>query len=411
MELNITAEDRVQLWNNHMAVIFIPATVFLAICFILGIIANPTVIFVFLLRMKSSRDDRYFIPFLSSVDLLGLLMNCFGAWLQYFPYVHYDKVLSIPCKLYWFGSSSIASFSAFILVAIAVQRYLKICRPYGRQMDLNIRRLYLVFALFISAVIAFPFTIFYDMVPLESPDYNVTGYICSRDQNYSSNNEPIVYSVTIASLVFINIILLMTIYCAIGKAIFKQTRLKTRRRLSAKRRMGRINMDTNMDLESNVETGTMKNFQSEDISEYSECTLDRRETKKKFVGTGGMSSLPEHPSGKSLDLEKIREITRTTTKSIQYYRQLRKRIDRFTWMFLIMTFVAIISYVPKATLFMFESLDTKFWQGFSDFGRAAVEVSYRLHALHHTCNAFIYGYFDTHFRAEIKKFCTRTSTR
>lgn len=281
-------------------------------------------------------------------------------------------------------------------------------------MDLKLRRLYLAVALFISSVIAFPFILFYDMVPIYSSDYNVTGYICSRGQTDWLNNEPMVYSVTIASLVFINIILLMTIYCSIGKAIFKQTRLKKRRNLSAKRRMGRINMDTtSFDVESmngQGENGTLKNVQSDDVSEYSEWTLDRRDTRKKFKGTE-MSNIPEHPAGNSLDLEKIRDTVRATTKTMHYYRNLRKRIDRFTWMFLILTTVAVISYVPKATLFILESLDILFWTKFSDPLRAVVEVVYRLHALHHTCNAFIYVYFDTHFRAEIKKFCTRVSER
>lgn len=410
MDWNNTIEDHLQQWNDHMTIVFIPATVFLALCFLLGIVANPTVIMVFLLRLKNSRDDRYFIPFLSFVDLLGLTLNCLGAWLQYFPYVHDGDNLSIPCKLYWFGSSSIASFSAFILIAIAIQRYLKICRPHGKQMDLKIRRLYLVVALFISAIIAFPFTLFYDMVPLESPVYNVTGYICSRGQSKWPNNEPVIYSITIASLVFINILFLMVIYCSIGKTIYKQTRLKNKRKLSAKRRIGRINLDFNFDVESMNGNGTFKNGQSDDVSEYSEWTLDRREhNKNRFVGNE-MSTLPECPTGNSLDLDKMREV-RQKSKSLQYYRHLRKRIDRFTWMFLIMTVVAMISYIPKSTLLMFESLNFLFWMSFPDIGRSIVEVMYRLHALHHTCNAFIYGYFDTRFRNEIKKICNRVSDR
>ncbi|XP_061196295.1 neuromedin-U receptor 2-like [Saccostrea echinata] len=410
MFYNDTEESQLQEWNGHMALVFIPATAFLALCFVVGTVANPTVVIVVLFRMKSSRDDRYFIPFLSFVDLLGLTLNCLGAWLQYFPYVHDNDSLFIPCKLYWFGTSGIASFSAFILIAIAIQRYLKICRPHGKQMDLKIRRLYLAVALFISAIIAFPFTLFYDMAPIESRMYNVTGYICSRGQSKWLNNEPVIYSVTIASLVFINILLLMIIYCSIGKTIYRQTRLKNRRKLSAKRRMGRINLESSFDVESlnERENVTLKNGQADDISEYSDWTLDRRgNNKKRFVGSE-MSTLPEYPTGNSFDLDKMRDI-RGKTKSLQHYRHLRKRIDRFTWMFLIMTMVAMVSYVPRATLLMFESLDSQFWISFPDFWRSVVEVAYRLHALHHACNALIYGYFDTRFRAEVKKFCKRVS--
>lgn len=112
------------------------------------------------------------------------------------------------------------------------------------------------------------------MVFIYSFDYNVIGYICFCGQIDWLNNEFMVYSVIIVFLVFINIILLMIIYCLIGKVIFKQICLKKCRNLSVKRRMGRINMDI-ISFDVEFMNGILKNVQSDDVFEYFEWILDR----------------------------------------------------------------------------------------------------------------------------------------
>lgn len=373
-----------QNWNAYMSSVYLPTTVLVTICFSVGLIANSTVLLVFVVRLRNSRDDRYFIPYLSAVDLLGLSLNVIGIWMEYFHSVRESSESHHACKLLWYFCSAIGCLSAFILIGIAIQRYVKVCRPYKKEMTLKYRRLFLIAALLISVTVAFPFIPFYDLVPTYSSKFNATGYICKQDQTRWENNGPVVYSITISSLIFINISCLVILYSLIGRTIYQQTRLKKKRRSSAKRRVDLLAKESNMD--SEYPTILNDHIHNDDVSEYCEWTLDKR--------LDDMSSAAD---------AKISQNEKSKTVSLrQYYQTLNKRVDRFTCMFLAITVVAMVSYIPKAAILIVESLDNAFWDDLTDTERSFAVLIYRFHVLHHASNAFIYGYFDTRFRSEIR---------
>ncbi|XP_061168796.1 neuropeptide Y receptor type 6-like [Saccostrea echinata] len=366
-------------WNTHMSWIYLPSLVLVTLCSVMGLIANSAVILVFIARLRHSRDDRYFIPYLSIVDFIGLVLNMVAIWTQYYSSIMDGDGLALLCKLFWYLCSVIGCLSAFMLIGIAVQRYLKICRPCGKQMTLKYRRLLLIAALLISTTITIPILPIYDVVPIYSSRFNATGYVCKQDQTHWHNSESIIYNILLFSLVFVNISCLVILYSLIGRTIFQQTNLKKKRRTSAKRRIGLLKQETNIDLEfptmTNQGEETSERFQTDDQLEHCDSKYSH------IIQTDKTAS----------------------TKSLgRYYRKLNRRTDQFTCMFMTITVVAMVSYIPKATLLIVESLDATFWDGLSDNFRRFVEVIYRLHVLHHTSNAFIYCSFDARFRSEIK---------
>jgi hypothetical protein len=379
---NLNTSRDLQIWNAYMSSVHLPTTVLVTICFSVGLIANSTVLLVFIVRLRNSRDDRYFIPYLSTVDLLGLCLNVIGTWMEYFHTVQESSDSRSVCKLMWYFCSAIGCFSAFILIGIAIQRYLKICRPYKNEMTLKYRRIYLIVALLVSVGIAFPFIPFYDLVPTYNSKFNATGYVCKQDQRNWPNNEPVVYSITISSLIFLNISCLVILYSLIGRTIYQQTSQKKKRRSSARRRVGLLAKETNMD--SEYPTIGKDHFHDDDVSEN--CEWPKR--------------LDEFSSAADT---RISPDQKAKTKSLkQYYQTLNKKVDRFTCMFLAITVVAMVSYIPKAAILIVESLDDAFWDDLTDIERSFALLIYRFHVLHHASNAFIYGYFDTTFRSEIR---------
>lgn len=390
LQMNFDEERNrsIEQWNEQMSWIYLPTLVIVNVCFVVGLVSSSTVIVVFVARLRHSRDDRYFIPYLSAVDLFGLVMNMLGIWGSYIHSVSANKDMGFACKGLWYICSAFGCFSAFLLIGIAIQRYLKVCRPCGQQMTLKFRRLWLLIAFIVSVAISIPFVLFYDFVETKSSRYNVTGYICKQDQTSSDMvTGPAAYSIAIASLVFVNIILLVILYCFIGRAICQQTDMRKRRRSSAKRRNNLLTTVTNTDIDFPTTTmeETSFQYQNDDVSEYCDWTMDKRDRSSKDAQNG--TNLDPKSKSKSLG---------------QFYRKLNRHVDRFTCMFLTITAVAMVSYIPKASILIAESLNTSYWEEQTDLERTFSEMIYRLHILHHTSNSFIYAYFDSRFRAEIK---------
>lgn len=99
----------IEQWNEHMSWIYLPTLVVVNVCFVLGLVSSSTVIVVFVARLRHSRDDRYFIPYISAVDLFGLIMNMIGIWASYIHSVSASKDYGISALL--LGASPLSSCS------------------------------------------------------------------------------------------------------------------------------------------------------------------------------------------------------------------------------------------------------------------------------------------------------------
>ena len=65
--------------------------------------------------------------------------------------------------------------AALMLVVIAVQRYLKVCRPFGAQMTLQRKYLAIIITIAVATVSAVPATFFYGEVEVFNRQTNITG--------------------------------------------------------------------------------------------------------------------------------------------------------------------------------------------------------------------------------------------
>lgn len=65
----------VEDWNSEYARRYLASTILQSLFLVLGFSGNLMVIVIYTTRMKSKNDDRYFIPLLAGVDLLGCLVS------------------------------------------------------------------------------------------------------------------------------------------------------------------------------------------------------------------------------------------------------------------------------------------------------------------------------------------------
>ena len=134
---------------------FLLQTIIHGLVILFGIVGNSFVLFIYIVKMRrTQREARYFIPILAGFDLLVCILAATIIIGNYLPYIGvFNDVL---CKATYFLLAISISVSNALLLTIAIQRYLKVCRPLGKQMHLFWRRLATVLMLTTSIVYAVP---------------------------------------------------------------------------------------------------------------------------------------------------------------------------------------------------------------------------------------------------------------
>ncbi|CAC5405542.1 unnamed protein product [Mytilus coruscus] len=78
----------------------------------------------------------------------------------------------------------------------------------------------------------------------------------------------------------------------------------------------------------------------------------------------------------------------------------RSIMYKFSLMFMVITIVFLICYLPKVILMVMEGRNPKFWENFSSGQRAGVLFVYRFYIVNNVVNPFIYTFMDMKFRQE-----------
>jgi len=107
---------------------------YLCVLAAVGSAGNALVLVVFS-KKKDKLTSTLFIIALASVDLITCLVVM--PYTVYMEIVNFRVASDVSCKLYQFFITCNIPFSALVMVAIAVDRYLCICHPFARVLTLD----------------------------------------------------------------------------------------------------------------------------------------------------------------------------------------------------------------------------------------------------------------------------------
>ena len=199
-------------WNNDYARRYIASTVLHSLYLVLGVCGNLTAIIIYTTKMNSKHDDRYFIPFLASVDLAGCIVSTtFMLITNNHPYSYPNTAI---CKLLHFSASGLIVESIFLLFVISVQRYQKICRPFGFQMNLRCKRIVAILVSLLAIALAFPSIFLYERIEVVHLSTNVTGHGCGPVPN--TDTFAAIHRIVFMVFEFISIICMSIFYGCVG---------------------------------------------------------------------------------------------------------------------------------------------------------------------------------------------------
>lgn len=210
-------------WNNSIVSKLIPDSVILMLYLVIGFVGNSIVIYIQLWRMKGNKDDRFFVLALAIADLLACVTNtCFSLYTNLHPVTFTNDML---CKTMWFIGINVTIVSSLMLLVIAVERYLKICKPFRQQMTNGYKRIALVLLVIIPLLISISAYFFYGSRDVIH-ESGTMGKRCTNVRGPWTKTEPLVFKAAIALVIVSIIVSLIVLYSHIGCVVRKGSKFR-----------------------------------------------------------------------------------------------------------------------------------------------------------------------------------------
>lgn len=364
-------EHSVEYVNYLLTLDAIPNIIITIVYLLLGIVGNSFVIYIYAFATKSNINNKYFILVLAIIDNIACVVNCvFTIVLDTMQLTFTNPIF---CKILRVACHVTALTSAFVLLIIAIQRYLLVCRPFGRQMTPPWRRNFVIISIVLSFLLGFPAIVFYGPTPVSPIGYNVNGTACKYESHYVGSHGLAIYNAVFMLTCVSGIITICVLYAMVVKKIYKQ-----RKKFSKNNRRS----DNNKSIQIIKETSTTD---SEIPSDTRPMNSDSHSLDRSLKRKTSLSSFAKYT---------IRSNKKKAKESLKYHR--------FSLMFITLTIVCIVSFMPLRTLEFLEVKDKDFVKKTFGTNMPLYRFLYTSYILNNIANPFIYGLFDNEFRNRLK---------
>ena len=372
MEANST--DPLQEIASNRNTSFLANNIVYSILLLCGITGNMFVLFAYCIKTGNIQmESRYFIPILAFFDLL--VCSMFSVFFIVGSYIPNLLVNSNGlCKSWYFLLAVSMMTSKALLLAIAIQRYRKICRPHGKQMKLFLRRLSVAIIIITSLVYASPLLVVSGVTETVRVfnSANVSAIWCVPGNKQYPTFQLIYFSV-LTIIGISDLIVTSCVYAPVMCVIYRHFR---NRRISIKR--GKTASEehdskSKHDTKNSTTTETMPVETGSElpVTNGTECGQSGKETNTKF-------------GSEDNDIG-IKKRTKTPTTN-------------FNMMFFCIILVYIFAYIPTIVMLF---LVAQFQISISFENSGFFDFFTRCFVINHIVNPFIYAYFDMQMRKRI----------
>ncbi|XP_061170979.1 annetocin receptor-like [Saccostrea echinata] len=347
--------ESAQSFSEQHAERLLPNTIAQLIAAVFGVFGNSLVLLVYCRYVQDKTVSRFFIPILAFVDLAGCVSNVTQFHIDNtMRYIYPSEIL---CKIFSFLIILTGGMSAHLILAIALQRYLIICRPFGPQMTTKSCKIATMIICLISIGYSAPIVKFSGILEPSS----VT--VCHFDDGSNGNSVMIPYFGALLILSFINIIVTSALYIPVIKTIYKTLSPTKRNR-----------------------TSTIP----DDVTDISS-----KETQDVSFENITMTAVPQNV---------VRTHNTEPPNTLKTHENREQRARRnISVMFLVIIIVYVVSYLTSLVTQVYTFLHPK--MVLRGFMLNLFYFCLRLNLLNHIANPYIYWIFDNKFRNELRRIC------
>ncbi|XP_076082458.1 uncharacterized protein LOC143053543 [Mytilus galloprovincialis] len=413
--------------SNQLARILIPATVYLCIILVMGVIGNIIVLIVYGFRVRKTAYT-ILILILAALDLITCL---FGVPYHILSVVH-------PLMFVWNGFCKSVSFilrlttmsSVLVVNVIAYDRYRKICRPFQRQLSLTHIKIASFVVITVSVILSTPVLIMYGSTAGETDIANLTGTVCFISQEFSGTLFHQTYSGLIFLLFIVLLIFMISMYINVGRRILRLRAFTHKPEISATETVLKESRDLNtMNMpqqktqrnESETHISMAPKRQHQDICYHSSANSATLQDKPDCDTTVDISNkdkdeITNELVDQNIQLDSCSSISKTTSIRVESdfriqndskysntnleTKKLKKRL-RVTLMLFVITTVFIISFLPYLTTAIVGSLNSEIWKKMSDAELVIYGLLQRTYLISSMSNPIVYWFLDKQFKSEL----------
>lgn len=387
--MNHSAEDL----NEEVAEILYFNTGLLSLYLLLGLSGNGIVLFIYTHRIKRT-EERYFIPVLAIADIFAIVSGVVLGIVSNFHRANY--VIDTFCKVGYFFTWTTTSVSGIIILLIALNRHLMICRPTGPQLTVARKRRAIVAVIMFSIVSSGPMMYFLGkkQLPFVYKGQPINATLCTL--RFSSGfwyKLQMGYFALEIFLAVLNMLMTCGLYIPVGVKIYRRFKsTNNRSKLTDTQEMSTIQLS---EVPSNLfKVQQIDNSYVEDSAISTTMSAVSHSHKDILSCTYGRS-------GTNKEVKREERDSSVNRKKSERRKQVK---HNFTMMFATIIGFYILAFLPTLMLMIIPGRNpAEFY-----FSKSAVTINLlvflqRAFLLNNICNAFIYTYFDLSFRKEVKK--------
>ena len=209
--------------NNEKAMMYLPVIVYMLVLMLVGTFGNILVCCVYYSK-PTKTSSHYFILSLAVFDLLTCVIGMPTEVTDLrFPYMFYAPV---ACKILRFIESVSTIGSSIILIAVAFDRYFRICR-LGKQMTSKTTKIICIVAIVIGMLTSWPACILFGQKTIDIDAYpEIHAVDCSTDDSMRGTIYPTLYYGFLFLLFIMCLTFFTVIYTKIGRVIWKRKKAR-----------------------------------------------------------------------------------------------------------------------------------------------------------------------------------------
>ncbi|WAR16042.1 TLR1-like protein, partial [Mya arenaria] len=371
--------------NKEQMEIFIYPFVLVIIYMVVGFIGNSIVIYIFTAKWKLTKTT-VFILTLAGVDLMSCLINMPTEAAILWNPISFDN--DIICKISRFTTFIASVSSSFVLVAISIDRYLMVCRPFlGRELDVKYAKKTCFVAVLLGLVTTWPSLIFYGTFTYHDKVVNsytnelvtIETKTCLISNFYVENYKlPAGFYFFLFGGHVIMFVILTMLYLLIGRSLFMSTD------------GGKVTQE---------KRHSLKYFGLSIVSAF----------------TGTVPNSPNDNRDKSQSVESRARLNRIIADELRHSEVKEFSLRSNTLMMRMVTIAFVISFFPYLVIVTLRYSNPDIPNKLGIAEQIAYHVFLRTYFINSMINPFIYGFMNMEFRAKLKElfcaFCTKYSFR
>lgn len=409
-DYGVTKEYNIEELNDLLMMTKLGGIIFIGILMVIGVVGNSLVLYIYTTKFKRSnhRVNILCLAMLDSVTCwIGMPFVIIGLR---FPLMF--RMVNV-CKSLRFLKYFMSCGSALVLVVIAIDRYKKICFPFGKQMTPKHATIACGIAICIAVCLAWPAAVLYGHSTVDSETIsaylnkkiNVSGVQCFTDDAYLETNFQSYYYIILGTMAFISTTILAALYYLIARKLSKQAR-------KVNKPFGNIFQIRNNVCKHTEPVDFIGELHSSTTSSPSETSSGQQNSSKFELLQ--MTNNPETPSGQqnSSKFEPVQMVNIQVTKvkssngnGINGVSKSKDPSRRLTLMMFIITLVYVLSAVPHLSLQMISFLNPNFLPSLTFKQLFIYNIFLYSYFVNNVANPAIYGLCDKRFLKKLKQMC------